>query len=144
MNQTPKAASIKPLLHKDMEVDVIDYRTKPLHIDLPSCPTVTISTPVTNQKIDILATWVWEALRILFTIPWAQLSRMASNSTRILSTLRDVEIIHFLKHMGRLLISTRSMILTGRLKDKQLEVQPRDLSSPCGIWWLFMIPRRKS
>lgn len=32
MNQTPKAASIKPLLHKDMEVDVVDYRTKPLSL----------------------------------------------------------------------------------------------------------------
>lgn len=32
MNHTPKAASIKPLLNKDMEVDVIDYRTKPLSL----------------------------------------------------------------------------------------------------------------
>ena len=100
-NQTPKAATIKPLLHKDMdgmEVDVIDYRSKPLsltlHTDLPSCPTVTISMFVTNQnnqKIDILAIRVLELLRILFTILWAQLLRMASNSIRILSILRDVE-----------------------------------------------------
>ena len=32
MNQTPKAASIKPLLQKDMQVDVIDYRAKPLSL----------------------------------------------------------------------------------------------------------------
>ena len=70
MNQTPKAATIKPLLHKDMEVDVIDYRSKPLSLTyrssfMPYSHNIHVRT---NQKIDILATRVLELLRILFTI----------------------------------------------------------------------------